>query len=153
MATTANDESLVALQAALAAEHAAVYAYGVAGSLLSGAAQASAMSDWLLHQDARDLLWEMITRLGATPVAASAAYDLPFTVDSPDAARKLAATVEDGVTRAYLGVVAVQVAKLRVFGAVAMQAPANRAAAWRGSTTAFPGMPPTPTTLSGRTKS
>ena len=69
---------LQALQAALAAEHAAVYGYGVAGAMLSGADQALAMADWKAHQEARDTLQAMITKLGATPVAASAAYELPF---------------------------------------------------------------------------
>ncbi len=82
----------------------------------------------------------MITGLGATPVAASAAYGLPFTVDDAASARRLAVYLEDGVTRAYLGVVAVADARLRAFGALAMQAPASRATAWSRQTTAFPGM-------------
>jgi hypothetical protein len=45
------------------------------------------------------------------------------------------------VTRAYLGLVAVSDQALRAFAARAMQASANRALAWSGSTVAFPGMP------------
>ena len=52
----------------------------------------------------------------------------------------LAAYLEDGVTRAYLGLVAVSDRRLRMFGALAMQGPAERAAFWRGSTEAFPGL-------------
>ena len=44
------------------------------------------------------------------------------------------------MTQAYLGLVAVSDPTLRTFGALAMQPPANRAAEWRGSTVAFPGM-------------
>jgi hypothetical protein len=128
------------LQAALAAEYAAIYGYGVVGAYLSGQEQGAAMSDWLLHQDARDTLTGMISKLGATPVAASAAYDLPFPVDSATSARRLAVVIEEGVTRAYLGVVAVGNDKVRTFGALAMQGPANRAIAWGASPTAFPGM-------------
>lgn len=138
MSTTAEVQ---ALQAALAAEHAAVYGYGVAGALLSGTEQAMALTDWKAHQEARDTLEAMIVKLGATPVAASAAYKLPFTVRDARSARLLAATLEDGVTQAYLGVVAVTNQTLRAFGALAMLPPANRSAAWRGSTVAFPGMP------------
>jgi hypothetical protein len=134
-------QALQALQAALAAEHAAVYGYGVAGAMLSGADRAAALTDWRLHQEARDTLQAMITKLGGTPVAASAAYALPFTVDDARSAQRLAVVLEDGVTQAYLGVVAVTDPTLRAFGALAMQPPANRAAAWRGSTVAFPGMP------------
>jgi hypothetical protein len=129
-----------ALQSALAAEHAAVYGYGIAGALLTGTAQVAALADWKAHQEARDTLEAMIVQLGATPVAASAAYQLPFTVNSATSARRLAAALEDGVTQAYLGVVASTDATLRTFGALAMQPPANRAAAWSGATVAFPGL-------------
>lgn len=142
MATTHDKAAdIAALQATLAAEHAAVYGYGVIGALMQGNDQHIAMSYWTLHQDARDTLTEMIIRLGATPVAASAAYDLPFAVDDAASARRLAVYLEDGVARAYLGIVAVSDAGLRAFGALAMQEPANRATAWSGQTTAFPGMP------------
>jgi hypothetical protein len=133
-------ESLQALQTALAAEHAAVYGYGVAGAMLTGHDQAKARTGWTAHQEARDTLHAMIVRLGATPVAASAAYKLPFAVHDARSARRLAAALEDGVTQAYLGLVAVNDNTLRAFGALAMQPPANRAADWRGSTVAFPGM-------------
>ena len=55
-------------------------------------------------------------------------------------ATALAAYLEDGVTRAYLGLVAVSDQRLRRFGALAMQGAAQRAAFWRGSTQAFPGL-------------
>jgi Domain of unknown function (DUF4439) len=132
---------VAALQAALAAEHAAVYGYGVAGAMLAGTAQADARADWTAHQVARDTLAAMLTKLGATPVAASPAYALPFAVTSPKAATKLAATLENGLTRAYLGLVAVSDPTLRAFAATAMQTSANRALAWSGTTVAFPGMP------------
>jgi hypothetical protein len=132
---------VAALQAALAAEHAAVYGYGVAGAMLAGTAQADARADWTAHQVARDALTAMLAKLGATPVAASPAYALPFAVITPKAATKLAATLENGVTRAYLGLVAVSDPTLRAFAATAMQTSANRALAWSGTTVAFPGMP------------
>ncbi len=139
----AAGDGVSALQAALAAEHAAVYGYGVVGAVTSGSARADARADWLAHQLARDNLESMLSRLGATPVAASPAYQLPFAVTGNASAAKLAAALEDGVTRAYLGVVAVDHPALRSFGARGMQAAANRALAWSGSTAAFPGMPVT----------
>ncbi len=129
-----------ALQAALAAENAAVYGYGVAGAYLAGSKQAAAIQDWTDHSEARDTLSAMITRLRAAPVAAAAFYALPFAVHDSRTARALAAYLEDGVTRAYLGVVAVDDQRLRTFGALAMQAPARRAAYWRGRTQPFPGL-------------
>jgi hypothetical protein len=133
--------SVAALQGALAAEHAAVYGYGVVGAMLAGPGQAGARADWTAHQVARDSLVTMLTRLGATPVAASPAYRLPFPVTSARSAARLAAALEEGVTRAYLGLVAVSDPSLRAFAAQAMQASANRTLAWTGTTTAFPGMP------------
>jgi len=133
------ESGITALQRALAAEHAAVYGYGVVGAMLSGAEQTAARADWIAHQEARDKLETMLGKLGATPVGASPAYQLPFAVTDAATARKLAVTLEDGVTQAYLAVVAVPDGTLRSFGALAMQPPAGRAAAWRGSTIAFPG--------------
>lgn len=133
--------AVAALQGALAAEHAAVYGYGVAGAMLTGTALSGARADWVAHQVARDTLVTMLTRLGATPVAASPAYRLPFAVTDAKSAERLAAVLENGVTRAYLAVVAVNDPALRSFGARAMQTSANRAVAWSGTTAAFPGMP------------
>lgn len=131
-----------ALQAALAAEHAASFGYGAAGAHLSGSRKSAAEQDWTGHNKARDTLTAMISALGATPVAAQAYYRLPFKVTNATSAAKLAAYLEDGVTRAYLGLVAVSGQKWRTFGALAMQSSAQRAAFWRGTTQAFPGLEP-----------
>ncbi len=131
-----------ALQDALAAENAAIFGYGVAGAHLTGTGQVAAEQDWTGHSEARDQLVTMIARLGAAPVAARAFYQLPFAVHDVASARALAAYLEDGVTRAYLGLVAVSDQQLRGFGALAMQGSAERAAFWRGSTQAFPGLDP-----------
>jgi len=142
MTTVTAAGGVPALQAALAAEDAAIFGYGVAGAHLSGSSQFAATQDWTRHNEARDTLTAMISALGATPVAALAFYRLPFAVDDAAGAGALAAYLEDGVTRAYLGLVAVRDRRLRTFGALAMQACAQRAAFWRGSTQAFPGLQP-----------
>ncbi len=134
-----------ALQTALAAEHAAVYGYGVAGAHLSGVMQAAALSGWNDHRAGRDQLAAMLAGRGAVPMAAAAVYQLPFPVTSARAAATFAAALEDGVTSAYLGLVglaALSDQRLRTFGALAMQNCAVRAAQWRGATVAFPGLPP-----------
>ena len=94
-----------------------------------------------MHRIACATLSAMITERGAEPEAAAAAYRPPFPVNSAGAAVSLAADLEDGVVRAYLGLVALDDQALRTFGARGMQAAAIRAAFWRGSTTAFPGLP------------
>jgi hypothetical protein len=129
-----------ALQAALAAEHAAVYGYGVAGAHLAGARQAAAVRDWAVHEAARDTLTAMVAALGARPVPAFTAYRLPFPVRGERSATMLAAYLEDRVTTAYLGVVALTNTRLRSFGARAAESAALRATRWRGRTLAFPGL-------------
>jgi hypothetical protein len=132
--------AVAALQAALAAENSAVYGYGVAGAHLAGARRAAAIRDWVAHQRARDTLTAMLAARGAQPVAAAAAYELPFDVRTAGAAVALATVLEDRLTAAYLGLVGLNDPALRAFGARAVRAAALRAAAWRGSTLAFPGL-------------
>jgi Domain of unknown function (DUF4439) len=50
-------------------------------------------------------------------------------------------TLEDGVARSYLGLVALPQAALRRFGAAMVKDAALRAESWSGSTVAFPGLP------------
>jgi len=130
-----------ALQAALAAEHAAVYGYGVAGAYLSGSSRTTATADWVAHQVTRDTLEAMLRSRGAQPVPAAVGYQLPAPVRTPAEAAQLAVILEDRVAAAYLGLVALTGAAIRRFGAEQLQAAALRAAAWRGSTVAFPGLP------------
>ncbi len=134
---------VAALQNALAAEHAASYGYGIVGARLpqGSANQGEAATDWVAHVRARDQLTQLISARGATPTPAAVTYQLPFPVSSPAQARALAATLEDRVAGAYLGLVAVPDAALRNFGATQVRAAALRAEAWRGSTEAFPGLP------------
>jgi hypothetical protein len=129
-----------ALQAALAAENSAVYGYGVIGAHLAGARRAAAVRDWVGHENARDALTAMLTARGSRPAAAAAAYELPFAVRSGSAAVALAALIEDRVTSVYLGLVGLTDPALRAFGAAAVRTAALRAASWRGSALAFPGL-------------
>lgn len=130
-----------ALQTALTAEHAAVYGYGVVGAYLAGTMQATATDDWVAHQVARDRLEAVLRSLGAQPTAAAVAYQLPVPVRNAGEAVALAVVLEDRVATAYLGLVALSNIPIREIGAMQVQASALRAAAWRGGTVAFPGMP------------
>lgn len=139
-----TDAVVRALQSALAAEHSACYGYGVVGAHLAtgSAAMAAAGTDWFAHQRARDQLTAMISDRGGQPTASAVAYALPFPVTSASTAAQLAATMEDLVAQAYLAVVALPEPDLRVFGAEQVREAALRAESWRGSTQAFPGLPP-----------
>src|ERR1700751_896148 len=138
----ASTGAVAPLQAALAAENAAIFRYGLAGAHPSRRSQAAAEKDGTAHNQARDALAAMISARGAVPAAAQAYYQLPFRVHDAPGAIRLAAHLADGGTRAYLGLVAVSDQRLRRFGAMAMQDAAQRAASWRGSTQAFPGLTP-----------
>jgi hypothetical protein len=134
---------IAALQIALAAEQAASYGYGIVGAHLpqGSARQAAATTDWIAHMRARDQLTAMISARGGTPTPAAVAYQPPSPVNSAATATTLAATLEDRVAQAYLGLVALTETGFRSFGAQQVRAAALRAEAWRGSTEAFPGLP------------
>ena len=129
-----------ALQAALAAEHAAVYGYGVAGAYLTGNSRATATADWVAHQNARDELEAMLRSAGAQPGPAAVAYRLPIPVRTSAGAVSLALILEDRIATAYLVLVGLSTPAVRELGALQLRAAALRAAFWRGSTVAFPGL-------------
>jgi Domain of unknown function (DUF4439) len=133
-------QAVAALQAALAAEQAASYGYGVVGSHLSGASFTVAAADCVAHERARDDLVTMISALGATPRPQDAAYHLPVKVGTRAQAVSLAVVLERQVTAAYVGLVAVTDPALRAFACANMTACAVRAARWSGHSQAFPGL-------------
>src|SRR5215469_233417 len=129
-----------ALQAALAAEHAAVYGYGVIGAYLAGGSRAAATADWVAHQNARDELEAMLRSRGSQPGPAAVAYQLPIPVRTSAQAASLAVILEERIAAAYIGLVALSTPALRELGALQLRESALRAAFWRGSTVAFPGL-------------
>lgn len=147
-----SQQAIAALQVALAAEQAVSYGYGVVGAHLpqGSAEQGEATTDWIAHMRARDELTAMISARGGRPTPAAVAYQLPEPVQTAAAAKALAALLEDRVAQAYLTVVALPDSGLRSFGAQQVRAAAVRAAAWRGVTQAFPGLPATSLTVGPR---
>ncbi len=138
---SASAAAAEALQAALAAEHAAVYGYGIVGAHLSGERRDRARAAWNAHRAARDRLRSLLRAAGQSPSPAAPDYSLPFPVRSADAAVRLATRLEERVAGAYAEVVAAGDAKLRRFAANEMRECALRATGWRGSSVPFPGLP------------
>src|SRR5262249_51813379 len=93
----AKTPELEALQAVLSAEHAAVYGYGVVGGRVAEERRAEAQTAYDAHRARRDALVRKVRDLGGDPVAASAAYALPFPVADSAAAVRLAAELEERV--------------------------------------------------------
>ena len=136
-----NDSpALAAVQAALAAEHAAVYGYGVLGSRITGRRRTDATAAYDAHRARRDALVRTAQDLGGTPVAAQAAYALPFAVGDPADAVRLAAVLEDRIAGVYSDLVRAARGPLRQDAAGALREAAVRAVRWRGSGVAFPGL-------------
>ncbi len=134
-------KAIAALQAALAAEQAASYGYGVIGSHLAGRQFTAAAADCVAHERARDSLTAMLTARGGQPGPAAVAYQLPIGVRTPAAALALAVILERQVAAAYLGLVAAPDGALRTFAAQSMRDAAVRAARWSGKADTFPGLP------------
>ncbi|MFF4247900.1 ferritin-like domain-containing protein [Streptomyces sp. NPDC001822] len=133
-------EPLTAAQAALAAEHAAVYGYGALGGRLDGSRRDDAAAAVDAHRARRDALTRTVRDLGGTPVAADAAYALPFAVPDPASAMRLAAVLEERVAGVYSDLVRAARGPLRQDAAGALREAAVRAVRWRGSGVAFPGL-------------
>ncbi|MGW0390204.1 ferritin-like domain-containing protein [Streptomyces sp. NPDC003042] len=131
---------LQAAQAALAAEHAAAYGYGVIGARTAPARAGEAREAYGNHLARRDALTRTVRELGGAPQAAQAAYSLPFELRTPGDAERLAAEIEDRVAGAYSDLVRAADGQLRREAADALSAAAVRAARWRGVGVAFPGL-------------
>ncbi|MFJ6217368.1 ferritin-like domain-containing protein [Streptomyces sp. NPDC092296] len=153
MTTPTPSPLLAALQAALAAEHATVYGYGVVGAHLDGSRLTAARAAFATHQAHRDTLQRELTDRHATPVAAAPGYELPFPVTDAASAVKLAALLEQRLTAVHADLVTAATGQLRRTAADALREAAVRAARWHAPDTAFPGLPertatslsPTPT--------
>ncbi|MCF1649430.1 MULTISPECIES: ferritin-like domain-containing protein [Streptomyces] len=135
-----KDRELRAVQAALAAEHAAVYGYGVVGGKIGDGKRAEALTAYDAHRARRDALVRAVKDLGGRPVAASAGYALPFQVPDSAAAVRLAAELEDRVAGVYADLVRAAGGGRRALAVEALREAAVRAVRWRGESVAFPGL-------------
>ncbi|WP_229069364.1 ferritin-like domain-containing protein [Actinoplanes sp. DH11] len=136
------------LAGALAAEEAAIYAYGLIGVHLTRVSEVSGARDSEQeHRRRRDYLVDRLDELKTGAPPAPAGYRLPFEVTNRASALKLAVHVEDGVAQAWRAVLPVTEKNARNDALSAMTDSAVRATAWRRFagitplTMAFPGRP------------
>ncbi|WP_405984607.1 DUF4439 domain-containing protein [Streptomyces sp. NBC_00872] len=132
--------ALAAAQAALAAEHAAAYGYGVVGGRVGGDRRGEADAAYTAHRARRDALTRTVRDLGGKPAVAEPAYALPFAVPDAAAAVRLAAELEDRIAGVYSDLVRAAEGPLRREAADALREAAVRAVRWRGTGVAFPGL-------------
>jgi hypothetical protein len=137
-----------ALRDALAAEHAAVWGYGVVGAALGEAARPPAEDAEGAHRTVRDQVSALLAGRKAHVVDSKGAYALPFPVLSAVDAAALAVVLEDGVAKAWVSVLDQSVERstrelaVGVLGATEVRAVGWRVAAGKSPvTTPFPGLP------------
>jgi uncharacterized protein DUF4439 len=136
------------LAAALAAEEAAIYAYGLVGVRLSASGErAEARAAEQGHRQRRDYLVGRLAQLKASTAPAPAGYAMPFAVTDRASALKLAIQVEDGVAQAWRATLPATAPADRSEALAGLTGSAVRATRWRRLagvtpvTLAFPGRP------------
>jgi hypothetical protein len=135
------------LAAALAAEEAAIYAYGPIGvRLTSEAERAEARAAEAVHRNRRDALVSRLAELSASAAPAAAGYALPFPVTDRTSALKLAIAVEDGVAATWRTAVPATEDADRATAIDALTDAAVRATRWR----IIAGVTPTTVTFPGK---
>ena len=137
-----------ALGEALAAEHAAVWGYGVVGAALGADARPVAADAEAAHRDVRDQVSALLAGREADVVDAEGGYALPFPVLSEVDAAALGAVLEDGVAAAWVRVLDQAAERsTRELAVATLSAAEVRAVGWRAAagqtpvTRAFPGLP------------
>ena len=138
-----------ALQAALTAEHAAVWVYGLAGAFVPDALAGQLDEAAVAHQARRDVTERTLIDAGARPVPAEPGYLTPEPVTDAASALRLAITAETDAAAAWRSVVERSPAEPGLRGAAldALTQAAVRATRWRATaattplTVPFPGTP------------
>jgi hypothetical protein len=131
-----------AVQAALAGEHAALFALGVAGGHLHRDQYLAVSALYDDHRDRRDRLIDLARAAGATPAPAEPAYDLPAPVTTPAAATALVRLVEHRLTTIYAELVeSAEDRPVRTLAIQALIATAREVTRWGGPPSPLPGTP------------
>lgn len=127
------------VQAVLAGEYAAIYAYGRAGGRLTGD-QDKALAGLTEHRTARDRVRQWLLDDGVAPEPPAPAYQLPGPVNGNRQARGLLATVELRLVPLYTEMIADQAddPTRRRWAIAHVRSAALRAQAWGAAGQAFP---------------
>lgn len=124
--------ALDGLQAAMRAEHAAIWGYGVAGAAVPPELRVGIRDVDTAHRASRDELAATIDRLGSAPVPAEASYELPFPVIDATSALQLCDRLEAGVAEGYaFAVASADTMRLRSLALAALEVAALRQLSWR----------------------
>jgi hypothetical protein len=136
---------LDALQATLAAEHAAVYVYGLLGSRTSKAAEPelylALRAAYEAHRERRDTLIGEVAALEATPTPAAPAYTPPAGLDTTDGRYQAALALEQACASTYAALVGATAGSRRLEAIGLLGDAAVRELSFRGAPEKFPGLP------------
>ncbi|OXM44314.1 hypothetical protein CFP75_35080 [Amycolatopsis alba DSM 44262] len=132
-------ETAEAVQQALAAEHAAIWVYGLVSAYLPAAFAGAVSRGTAEHVKRRNVCERMLSAAGQTAAGPEAAYVPPKPVTEAKSAMELVATAESDVAAAWLGVIdRTDDAALRTTALNALTGSARRGTAWRAEFGAKP---------------
>lgn len=132
---------------ALAAEYAAIFAYGRIGAELDDELATAAREAEEAHRTRRDTLVLILTAAGTDPPPAEASYALPFEVTGAADALGLAALVEDRVAAVWRVALRTDDQPARAQALDALIDAAIRATGWRAAAGVTPATVPFPGTV------
>lgn len=144
---TAPPPAASPLADALAAEHAAIFAYAPIGVRLEGALADAARDAEAVHRQRRDRLVLTLAELGAQAPAPEPSYALPFEIADTAEALRLAVLVEERVAAVWRALLRETTGTTRAESLDALVDAAVRATRWRQAadvepaTVTFPGAP------------
>jgi hypothetical protein len=140
---TASVTEVEALQTTLAAEHAAVYVYGLLGSRTSQSAEpelyTALRAAYEAHRERRDDLIGEIAALDAVPEAAAPAYTPPPGLDTTDGRYAAALELERACATTYAALVGATSETRRDEAIDLLNDAATRELSFRGTPEIFPG--------------
>jgi hypothetical protein len=130
--TRPDDADAAALYDAVAAEHAAIYGYGMVSAHTSPDVNALVSDALVEHRERREAAIAMLSARSVTAPLPAAGYQLPIAVNSPTDAATLAVRMEDDCAVAWRAVIEqAKSSQDRAFGVTALTQCAVTAARWR----------------------
>jgi hypothetical protein len=134
---------LEALQTTLAAEHAAVYVYGLLGSRTSQSAErelyVALRAGYEAHRGRRDMLIGRIAALSAVPEPAAPADTSPAGLDTTEGRYQAALALERACASTYAALVGATAGERRLEAIALLNDAAARELSFRGIPEIFPG--------------
>jgi hypothetical protein len=138
-------ETVDALQQALAAEHAAIWAYGLAGAFLPAGSRTALTKGSEIHTVRRDATITTLKSAGATPEAAEPGYSVPQPLTNQSSAFTLLVSAETDTVSTWRSVLEhTSEPTVRKTALDALTDAAVRAMSWRQSAGQTPATPPLP---------